>query len=59
MLTLAYYPDGRQEKLFHQYGIDGYVNYMHAMAYDMSGPSHSPFSMSADVAQNAVRGAFS
>eukprot|EP00966_Prymnesium_polylepis_P104446 2419008-Prymnesium_polylepis.1 len=35
VLTLAYYPDGRQERLLHEAGP--YVDAMHAMAYDQQG----------------------
>ena len=45
VITAAYYPDGKQESLFREYGIDGAIDLLHAMSYDQSGPQHSPFSL--------------
>lgn len=40
-VTMAYYPDTRQEKLITQYGIDQHVDLMHMMSYDQSKGHHS------------------
>ena len=46
-LTLAYYPDGRQEAELYKSGVWRHVDLMHAMAYDASGGAggHSPLSL--------------
>eukprot|EP00300_Choanocystis_sp_HF-7_P036998 c52977_g1_i1.p1 GENE.c52977_g1_i1~~c52977_g1_i1.p1 ORF type:complete len:365 (-),score=51.93 c52977_g1_i1:185-1279(-) len=49
-LTLAYYPDGRQEELFHAREIWRYVDLMHMMTYDQQGAQHS----SLDFARRAI-----
>ncbi|CAK0800476.1 unnamed protein product [Prorocentrum cordatum] len=36
-VTMAYYPDGRQEELIKEYGIDQHVDLMHMMSYDQTG----------------------
>jgi len=41
VITLAYYPDGRQEKLFKQYGIAEHADLLHMMSYDQGGAQHS------------------
>jgi GH18 family chitinase len=51
VLTLAYYPDGRQEAMFHARGTDAVVDLMHAMAYDAGGEHHS----SLELAKDALR----
>lgn len=40
-VTMAYYPDGRQEQLIKQYKIDQHVDLMHMMSYDQGGGQHS------------------
>ena len=53
-ISVAYYPDGRQEKLLVKHGVAEYVNYMHAMAYDAQGPDgHSPMSLAERVVSQA------
>ena len=42
-LTMAYYPDGRQEKLIKFFEMEKYVDYFHMMAYDQHGEQHSSF----------------
>lgn len=42
-VTLAYYPDGRQENLIRKHGIDKYVDLMHMMTYDQNGEHHSTY----------------
>ena len=45
-LTLAYYPDGRQEVELYKSGVWRHVDFMHAMTYDANGPDgHSPLSL--------------
>jgi len=40
-LTMAYYPDGRQERLIKEHRIDLHVDLLHMMSYDKGGPQHS------------------
>ena len=49
-ITLAYYPDGRQEKLFKDLNAQRYTDFMHMMTYDQSGAQHSSF----NFAENSV-----
>jgi len=42
VITMAYYPDTKQEKLIHLVGIDEQVDLLHSMSYDQGGPNHSP-----------------
>ena len=52
-LTLAYYPDGRQESLLLSSGAHRFVDLMHAMAYDAGGAEgHSSLAL----AEAALRG---
>lgn len=53
IVTLAYYPDGRQERELWMRGLDSVVDVMHAMAYDAPGDEHSPASLAALVLRNA------
>jgi len=41
IVTLAYYPDGKQEKLLYKFGFHKHVDYMHSMSYDQKGRQHS------------------
>jgi len=41
VVTMAYYPDGKQEQLLKQYKIDQRVDLMHMMTYDAHGEQHS------------------
>ena len=51
-ITLAYYPDGRQEALLAAGGAAAHVDLMHAMTYDAGGAGgHSPMSL----AETAIR----
>ncbi len=52
-LTLAYYPDGKQEGLLHSLKVSDQVDLFHAMSYDASGPQHSPYELALQVVQNA------
>ena len=42
-ITLAYYPDGRQERLFAARGVAAHVDLMHMMTYDQGGAHHSTY----------------
>ena len=44
-ITLAYYPDGRQERLFAARGVAAHVDLMHMMTYDQGGAHHSPMAL--------------
>mmetsp|Transcript_17942 Transcript_17942/g.28072 ORF Transcript_17942/g.28072 Transcript_17942/m.28072 type:complete len:391 (-) Transcript_17942:52-1224(-) len=54
-ITLAYYPDGQQERLYKQHGILRHADLAHAMAYDQNGGEmgHSPLSLVQTVIGNA------
>ena len=54
IITIAYYPDGRQEQLFTQYGVGKYVANMHAMSYDQQG-KHSTWEFAQKVAKQGAR----
>ena len=54
VITIAYYPDGRQEMLLAEYGLDKYVANMHAMAYDQSPGPHSTYDLAQKVARQGV-----
>lgn len=51
LITLAYYPDGRQERMLAP--MAKYVDAMHIMAYDQGG-RHSTYEFAQQVAQQAV-----
>ena len=42
-ITLAYYPDGRQENLFKTLNAHKYADFMHMMTYDQHGAQHSSY----------------
>lgn len=52
-LTLAYYPDGKQEAALVEGHFAEYVDLFHAMTYDAPGVQHSPM----ELAQRAIDGA--
>eukprot|EP00927_Polykrikos_kofoidii_P082278 TRINITY_DN8139_c0_g1_i1.p1 TRINITY_DN8139_c0_g1~~TRINITY_DN8139_c0_g1_i1.p1 ORF type:complete len:388 (+),score=37.46 TRINITY_DN8139_c0_g1_i1:152-1315(+) len=41
VVTMAYYPDTRQEQLIKKYRLDERADLLHMMSYDQSGKSHS------------------
>eukprot|EP00933_Yihiella_yeosuensis_P077530 TRINITY_DN88067_c0_g1_i1.p1 TRINITY_DN88067_c0_g1~~TRINITY_DN88067_c0_g1_i1.p1 ORF type:complete len:315 (-),score=52.36 TRINITY_DN88067_c0_g1_i1:130-939(-) len=41
VISLAYYPDSRQEQLFKEHGIDKEADLLHMMSYDAHGAQHS------------------
>jgi len=42
VITMAYYPDTKQEMLLHLVGADEHVDLIHSMSYDQGGANHSP-----------------
>ena len=46
VVTLAYYPDTRQEHLLHLVEATQHVHLFHSMSYDQGGAQHSPRSVS-------------
>ena len=53
ILTLAYYPDGKQEQLFLQHGIHKYATNLHMMSYDQGG-KHSTMDFADKVARQGA-----
>lgn len=45
IVSLAYYPDSRQEQILASIDATKYASYLHAMSYDQGGPSHSSFAL--------------
>jgi chitinase len=54
-ITMAYYPDGRQESLFAAGGYAQWVDLMHMMAYDQSGEHHSTLEFGRKVAAQGAK----
>ena len=54
VVTLAYYPDGKQEKLLREHGIPEYVANMHMMSYDRPG-KHSTLEFAQKVAAQGAQ----
>ncbi len=54
VISVAYYPDGRQENLLAAASENANVNHYHAMAYDQHGKHHSTFAFAEQVVQNAL-----
>lgn len=54
IITMAYYPDQRQERLLLQGGGEQYVDLMHMMTYDQSGGHHSSFELAVNSVKQAV-----
>jgi GH18 family chitinase len=54
VISVAYYPDGRQENLLAAASENADVNHFHAMAYDQHGKHHSTFAFAEQVVQNAL-----
>jgi len=53
VITLAYYPDTKQEKLLHLVGADEQVDLLHSMSYDQGGANHSPRELAARTINQA------
>jgi chitinase len=49
--TMAYYPDGQQEKILAEGGVDRYVAFVHSMAYDQPG-QHSTLNLAVSTLRN-------
>jgi GH18 family chitinase len=49
IVTLAYYPDGRQERELTARRLDESADLLHAMTYDARGAQHSPMSLAEDA----------
>ncbi len=54
VITLAYYPDKRQEALLLQGGVLPYIDLMHMMTYDKNGGHHSPFELATSSVSQAI-----
>jgi len=53
VITMAYYPDSKQEKLIHLVGADVQVDLLHSMSYDQGGPNHSPKELAVKTVKQA------
>ena len=53
VVSIAYYPDTRQEQLLKLFGIDDHVDMMYAMSYDQGGPNHSSRALARKTIQQA------
>ena len=53
VITIAYYPDTKQEKLLHLVGVDEHVDLLHSMSYDQGGAHHSPRELAARTVNQA------
>ena len=54
VVSLAYYPDGRQEAELAKRGLVPAADLLHAMSYDAPGPNHSPMSLAESVISKAT-----
>jgi len=50
-VSMAYYPDTRQERLMRLFGLDEEVDLMYSMSYDQGAPNHS----SRDLAKQTIK----
>ena len=55
VITMAYYPDVRQETLLAAGNLSGAVDLMHMMTYDQGGGHHSTYKFAETAAQQGVR----
>lgn len=55
VISMAYYPDGRQEDLFAKGGYAQWAEFMHMMAYDQSEAHHSTLEFGRKVAAQGAR----
>ena len=55
IVTLAYYPDGVQEREMKSRQLDKHADLLHAMTYDQSGKQHSPMKLAEDAILNAKK----
>ena len=54
VITMAYYPDGRQEQLLHDGGAEPSVDLFHMMSYDQPGAQHSSVAFGELAVQRGV-----
>ena len=54
-ITMAYYPDTRQERLLLKHGIVDSVDLVHAMSYDQNGKHHSSLEFGKKTGDQAVQ----
>ncbi len=54
LLTLAYYPDGRQENMLYRGKVHLHADYLHMMTYDQSGAMHSTYEFAAKAIKQAI-----
>lgn len=55
VITMAYYPDGRQEELLAERGAPQYVDLFHMMSYDQNGAQHSSFDFGKLAVQRGLK----
>ena len=54
VITMAYYPDQKQETLLAAGGAHEHVDLMHMMTYDQNGPHHSTFAFAKKSAKQGI-----
>lgn len=54
-ITMAYYPDGKQEGLLLKHGLPASVDLLHMMTYDQSGGHHSTLEFAVGAIAGATR----
>ena len=54
VITMAYYPDGRQEQYLAHRKFADYIDYFHMMTYDQSGGHHSTYELAARSIQQGI-----
>jgi chitinase len=54
VITMAYYPDGRQEQYLVHRKFADYIDYFHMMTYDQNGGHHSTFELSERSIQQGI-----
>ena len=54
-ISMAYYPDGRQEKILTEFGASAHVDMAHGMAYDFGPGGHSTMELAKNVVKNLER----
>lgn len=55
IITMAYYPDGRQEQLLLEKQAPLYIDLFHMMTYDQSKGHHSPFELATKSVEQALK----
>jgi GH18 family chitinase len=54
VITMAYYPDGKQERMLFRGKIHKKVDYLHMMTYDQNGGMHSTYEFTAKAVKQAI-----